>query len=176
MKEFNELFAEIDYRDIRENLINVVGIDYILLTAGSPERFNTMTVGWGGFGFLWQRPVAWVYVRPQRHTFEFMEANEHFTIAWFGATQRNALNICGTLSGRDTDKVKEAGLTPITTPDGHTTFEEALLTFECRKIYYHDIHPDTMLDKSILRNYPQNDFHRVYTGQLLKTWQHRDEK
>jgi flavin reductase (DIM6/NTAB) family NADH-FMN oxidoreductase RutF len=171
--KFEEIFQEISYRDLSGAMIEMMGHEYMLLTAGNASAFNTMTVGWGGFGYTWQRPVAWVFVRPQRHTYRFVEQNERFTLTYFGSTQQKALSICGSLSGRDTDKVLASGLSTIITPDSLISFEESLLIFSCRKVYFEDLNPENILDKSILRNYPANDFHRVYTAQIENIWERR---
>jgi flavin reductase (DIM6/NTAB) family NADH-FMN oxidoreductase RutF len=110
-------------------------------------------------------------VRPQRYTYGFVEAQEKFTFSWLGTKHQRAMSICGTLSGRNTDKVKDAGLNTIITPDSLVSFVESELIFECRKIYFQDLNPDNMLDKTILRNYLLKDFHRVYTGEILKIWE-----
>ena len=119
--------------------------DWALLTAGSPEKFNSMTIGWGSLGTVWNRDVLTVYVRPDRYTWQFMRDNEYFTVSFFPESCRPALLLMGLMSGRDGDKVAAAGLTPKFLPEG-VTFEEAAETFVCRKIYmapmaYEDVPP-----------------------------------
>ena len=106
--------TKIDPKQIDENVIRLIGSQWMLVTAGNPAHFNTMTASWGGLGFLWNRPVAFVFIRPQRYTFQFAEENSGLTLSFFGEEYRDALKICGSRSGRDTDKVAEAGLTPET--------------------------------------------------------------
>src|SRR5512136_2311749 len=88
---------------------------WFLLTAGEnrPGGFNSMTVSWGALGVIWGRPLAVVVVRPQRHTYEFMERCDTFSLCAFEKSHRPALNLLGTLSGRDTQKMTECRLTPI---------------------------------------------------------------
>ena len=119
--------------------------DWALLTAGSPDRYNSMTIGWGSFGTVWNKDVVTVYVRPDRYTWQFMRENPYFTVSFFPESCRAALGLMGRLSGRDGDKVAAAGLTPRFLPQG-ITFEEAAETFVCRKIYmapmaYEDVPP-----------------------------------
>ena len=66
------LFQQIKASELNENLIRMISEDWMLLAAGNEQKHNEMTVSWGGMGFLWNEPVATVYVRPQRYTFEFM--------------------------------------------------------------------------------------------------------
>ena len=56
---------------------------WALVSAGTPEDYNTMTISWGGLGTLWSRPVATVYVKPIRYTYEYLEKNEYFTVSFF---------------------------------------------------------------------------------------------
>lgn len=102
----------IDPARLAENFIELIGREWMLVTAGSPEKFNTMTASWGGAGFLWNRPVAFVFVRPERYTYEFMERETCFTLSFLGHGDREAYRICGSKSGRRIDKAAEAGLTP----------------------------------------------------------------
>ncbi len=127
-----------------------------------------MTGGWGGFGVLWNKNVCWCFIRPHRHTYEFMERSENFTLSFFDEKHRAALELCGTKSGRDTDKAAEAGITPIAgTLPGTTAFAEARLIIECRKIYFHDFAPEHFLDPSINALYAASDYHRAYTGEII---------
>lgn len=133
--------TKIDPKQIDENVIRLIGSQWMLVTAGNPAHFNTMTASWGGLGFLWNRPVAFVFIRPQRYTFQFAEENSGLTLSFFGEEYRDALKICGSRSGRDTDKVAEAGLTPEPTPGGNVAFGEASLVLECRKLYAEMLRP-----------------------------------
>ena len=119
--------------------------DWALLTAGTEERNNSMTIGWGSLGTVWNKDVLTVYVRPDRYTWEFLRDNEYFTVSFFPESCREALLLMGRLSGRDGDKAAAAGLTPRSLPEG-VTFEEARETFVCKKIYmapmaYEDVPP-----------------------------------
>lgn len=93
--------------------------DWALLTAGDNMRFNSMTISCGGLGTLLGKPVATVYVKPIRYTHEFMEKSNFFTIGFYPKTGRQALEICGSLSGRSCDKIKRAGLTDAARKGNH---------------------------------------------------------
>ena len=97
----------------KEDALNLIGKQWMLVTAGTSEKFNTMTASWGGLGWLWNKPVAFVFIRPERYTHGFIEASDCMTLSFYGEEYREALKICGTKSGRDTDKVAATGLTPI---------------------------------------------------------------
>lgn len=162
---------KIDPLEISENTFKLIGSDWMLITAGSTDAYNTMTASWGGFGVLWNRNVCWCVIRPQRYTREFVEATDHFTLSFFPEEYRRALQVCGSKSGRDIDKAAETGLTPIpATLPATTTFEQATLVVECRKIYFQDMDPANFLDQRIDDNYPQKDYHRMYFGEIVNCW------
>lgn len=147
--------------------------DWFLLTSGdfTKKHFNTMTVGWGSFGTMWKKPYAAVVVRPHRYTFEFMEKYDTFTLTQFAPQHKKALALLGAKSGRDGDKITEAGLTPIASHSILSpSFAEAILSIECKKIYFNDLNPDNFLDKTIFDRYPDKDYHRVYYGEIVDIW------
>ena len=161
-------FSVIKPQQISDNVFKLIGEDWMLITAGTPERFNTMTASWGGMGILWGKEICWCVIRPHRYTYQFMEASERFTLSFFDERYREALNICGTRSGRDTDKVAASGLTPAQTESGAVYFAEARLVIECKKIYIHDIDPRHFLVPEIADNYPKKDYHRMYLGEIVR--------
>ncbi|HEY9113967.1 MAG TPA: flavin reductase, partial [Bacteroidales bacterium] len=118
---------------------------WFLLYSGDFEKkhFNTMTVSWGYFGIMWNKPIAVVVVRPTRFTFEFMEKYDTFTLSSFNKSYKKDLNILGSKSGRDGDKIAETKLTVVpSTLVAAPTFKEAELIVECRKIYADDFEPE----------------------------------
>lgn len=160
-------FRSVKKNGITDNVFKLIGNDWMLVTAGPPDDYNTMTASWGGMGVLWNKNVCFVFVRPSRYTYEFMEKNQTFSLSFFTEEWRNALTVCGTKSGRDIDKAKETGLKPFPAGNGTTGFEQARLIIECRKIYFQDIEPEKFLDPSIERNYNGSDYHRMYVGEIL---------
>ena len=117
-------FKEMKAEELQFIPFTKIGKEWMLVTAGDEEKHNTMTASWGAMGIMWGKNVATVYIRPQRYTKEFIDKEERFTVSFFSEEYRQALNVCGSKSGRDCDKEKEAGLTPYYT-DGTTSFEEA---------------------------------------------------
>jgi len=135
---------------------------------GEARGFNIMTVSWGSLGVMWGKPFALVVVRPGRHTRSFMDKSESFTLSVLPERHRRILDFCGSRSGRDEDKVKAAGLTPLASRCVPApSFEEAELILECRKIYFSDLDPTHFLDPGIEQHYPAKDYHRIYFGEVL---------
>jgi len=159
-------FKELPPAKLSCNIFKLIDEDWMLVTAGSIESWNTMTASWGGLGTLWNMPVAFCFVRPTRHTYGFMERAERFTLSFFPEEFRQALNYCGSKSGRDVDKAKETGLRPVAGTRGTVHFEQARLVLECRKLYFQDLKPENFLDPGIEKLYPEKDFHRMYIGEV----------
>ena len=160
-------FKTITPNDITDNAFKLIGKDWALVTAGSKDSFNTMTVSWGSVGIMWNKPVAFTFIRPQRYTFGFLEKNGMFTMSFFDEEYRKALQICGTKSGRDTDKVAETGLTPAFTGDGVPYFEEARLVLVCKKLYAQDLNEDSIVEEAVKGNYNGSDYHRMYVSEIV---------
>jgi len=154
----------------RENAFDLIGKQWMLVTAGTESRFNTMTASWGGIGWLWNRPVAFVFVRPERYTHEFIERNERMTLSFFGEEHRPALQLCGSKSGRDIDKVSAAGLTPVELESGAMTFAQARLVLDCRKLFKSSMKESDFLDREILTrwygNQPGGSLHDIYVVEI----------
>ena len=139
---------------------------WALLSAGDRGHYNAMTISWGGLGTLWSRPVATVYVKPIRYTYQFMEENEYFTVSFYPEEYRDALGLMGSKSGRDCDKAAAAGLTPKEV-SGTVTFEEAEITLLCKKIYSQDLNTENMPQDVIRGYYETEEPHRMYIGEVV---------
>lgn len=161
------MLKEISAKELKDNFIKMINDDWALLTSGDIESFNTMTVSWGGIGELWNKDVGFVFVRPQRYTYQFMEKNDRFTLSFFGGEYKKELGVCGSRSGRDTDKIAATGFLPA--DFGKCVgFKQAKVTVVMKKIAYQDIDPKGFLDESIMDAYKAADFHRVYVGEIEK--------
>ncbi len=159
-------FHAISTEHVQENPFTLIGEEWMLITAGTIDSWNTMTAAWGGLGYLWNRDVSYCFVRPNRYTYEFMEKADYYTLSFFDAEYKDALNYCGTHSGRDVDKAKETGLTPASFAHQTVGFEQARLVLVCRKLYVDDIKPSNFIDETLDRLYPAKQYHRVYIGEV----------
>ena len=163
-------FHEIHHKDIKENTFSMIGDDWMLITAMDPKtgKFNTMTASWGGFGVLFHKPVAYIFIRPQRYTKEFVDAADRVTLSFFGPEMRPALQICGKKSGRDGDKIKEAALKPFV-DEKIVGFSQASKILVCRKLYADTLAPENFLDRKIMEaTYPNHDYHTLYILEIEK--------
>lgn len=167
MSEFQSIAPE----SLNDNFFTRIGKDWSLVTAGTPDSFNTMTASWGGIGVLWHKNVAFTFIRQSRYTLSFIDDNDCYTIAFFSDDYKKALSYCGTHSGREVDKVKETGLTPVFDKQA-PYFAEADLVLVCRKLYRQTLTADSFLDKTAVdRWYGDNDWHEVFVGEIVEVLQ-----
>lgn len=158
---------EINVKELKENAVSLFDDRWALLTAGNKESYNTMTVSWGAMGELWNKDVCFCFVRPQRHTYQFTEKEEYFTLSFFSEEYRKALTYCGRNSGRDVDKAKQTGLTAISAGES-VAFDESEIILVCKKSAFQDINPEGFLDPTIdSACYPAKDYHRMYIGEIV---------
>lgn len=163
MKYFTEIKAD----EFNSNIIKLIGSNWMLITAGSIENYNTMTASWGGIGHLWNLPVALIFIRPQRYTYKYVEEYKDFTLSFFDNKYRSILNYCGENSGKNVNKIDKTGLIPLITDRGNITFKQASITIECLKIYFDDIKKTGFLFPNIDKKiYPAKDYHRMYIGKI----------
>lgn len=161
------MFQKVDPKSMSINPFAAMDDQWMLVTAGTPEHCNTMTASWGALGWLWGVPMATAYVRPQRHTHRFMEESEYFTLSFFPEKYRPQLNLCGTKSGRDTDKVKECGFTVCTGAGNAPYFEQADLVLVCRKRMVLPMDP-AAVPEDVKRKSYHDDFHDIYWGEIVE--------
>lgn len=167
MKSWKDSFNKREIKEYQEPLFKAIGDDWMLLTAGNIEKFNTMTASWGTFGVFWHKPVATCFIRPTRHTYTIAEKSDHYSLCFFDEKYKEILQYCGSHSGRDSDKIKETGLIPIQLESGAIGFEQARLIVECQKILHTDIDPKLFPVGIDEKFYPKKDYHRVYYGEIL---------
>ena len=140
---------------------------WALLTAGSIDNHNSMTISWGGTGTLWSKPVATVYVKPCRYTHKFVEENEYFVVSFFKEEYKKALGVMGSKSGRDVNKDELSGLTPLEYED-LTIYQEADVTLICKKIYQNDLDLNNIPQEYKDRHYQIEKPHTMYVGEVVK--------
>lgn len=163
---------------------------WAVVTVGTIDEFNSMTVAWGSFGALWVKPVIIIFIKPNRYTFEFLEKAKCFSLSFFGKEYKDDLIILGTKSGRDGDKVSETRLTPtaidksfiyyneegnyIQTAYKGVIYKEADITYICKKIYYQDIDRQRVPEEIVNRYYRTEAPHRMYVGEIVGVIEHNE--
>jgi len=151
-----------------EKMFDLFLKQWALVTAGTEDSCNTMTIGWGGLGTLWNKPVCTVYVKPCRYTHSFLESQDYFTVSFFPERYREALRLLGRKSGWDGDKIAEAGLTLLPLEEGTVTFAEAEKTLVCRKIYRQDLDTSAMPPEMVQKYYTEDAPHTMFVGEVVR--------
>ncbi len=149
---------------------------WALATAGSPEHYNTMTIGWGTMGTIWGpphkgKPIVTIFVSPARFTHEFLEENDYFTVSFFPEEYRKDLALLGSRSGRDGDKVALTGLTPVAVEHG-VDFAQSELTFVCRKLYSHQFEKEQVPREVADWIYTRVPPHTMFIGEVVDVIEH----
>jgi len=158
---------QIDFSRLRVNPLTLFSERWFLLSAGTKDNFNTMTVAWGSLGTMWSRPFAQVVVRPTRYTFEFMNKFDSFTLCSFPEERRGDLTICGSFSGRNGDKLAQTSLNVMPSQKVEApSFKEADLVIECKKIYWQDFDSSHFIEE-VHKHYEAKDYHRVFFGEIV---------
>ncbi len=162
------MYVDVPVEVLQMNPFTAIGTDGFLVTAGTPEHFNTMTASWGTMGVLWGRNVVVLYVRKSRYTHQFLDESDGFTVSFFPPEMKEKLLWCGAHSGREYDKVSITGLQPTFIPSvkggERVNFKEALLVFSCTKAATMDMQSDQFLLDEIKEFYQGGDLHTVYIG------------
>lgn len=159
-------YRKVDIETYALRPFEAIGKRWTLISAQKGGAVNTMTASWGGIGVLWSKNVMTVYVRPQRYTREFMDADEYFTVTLFDGHLKE-LGVLGSKSGRDGDKIAGVGF-HVETVGGQPTFAEGKTAIVCKKLYRGQLQPEHFVDASIVDScYPGQDFHYVYVGEIV---------
>ena len=164
-------FKEIDVKSMKINPFTMLNDEWALVSAGTAEKNNTMTVSWGAVGIMWNKPVALIFLRPQRYTKEFIDNLDSFTLSFYPAEYKKALGLLGSKSGRDGDKIAESGLTPCFI-NGTVAFEEAHTVFVCEKLFDgQQLDASKFVDLGLESGmYPDKDYHYLYFGEIKNVW------
>lgn len=173
--DWQSRYDKIEASDLPDNVIQLIGKEWMLVTAGNKGSYNTMTASWGGVGYIWERPSTFIFIRDTRYTYQFLQQEESFTLSFFDEKYRNALRICGTRSGRDTNKIEEAGLTPLETPSGLMSFGEARMIIECKKMFVQELDYANLTEpyktKVMEESYKnESSKHQMFISEITNIW------
>lgn len=159
-------FKEISADSIKDSAIKMLRDEWMLVSVGDEEQHNMMTASWGFIGEMWGKDCAIAAIRPTRHTYSIIENRDTFSLCFMG-DNREVHSICGSKSGRDIDKVKATGLTPIY-ENNTMYFNEARVVIICKKLYTTELKPEQFTDTAICEKWYNNDFHKLYFGEIIK--------
>lgn len=161
-------FIEIKPEELYKSAFELIGTDWMLITAKKDDKVNTMTASWGGFGVMWGKNVSYIVIRPGRYTKEFIETSDTFSLTFFDKSFKKELSYLGTVSGRDEDKISKANLT-VKYLDNTPYFQEANIIIKCKKLYAQDFKPECFITDELDKKwYPEKDYHMLYIAEVEK--------
>jgi flavin reductase (DIM6/NTAB) family NADH-FMN oxidoreductase RutF len=168
--------VQMDYADAMKLTTEVLGSYGALLVARNKAgKPNVMTIGWAVCGIIWGRPMMLVLVRPSRHTHQFIDEADSFTVNIPPPEMADVATYCGTVSGRDADKFKEKKLTPVRGKQVSSSYiDECVVHFECRIVHKNRVHPQHLAPEIVTECYPQGDYHTIYYGEIAGCYRNED--
>ncbi|WP_295936108.1 flavin reductase [uncultured Alistipes sp.] len=168
-------YYKIEAAQLPDNVIELIGKEWMLVTAGQEDSLNTMTASWGGMGYIWERPASFIFIRDTRYTYEFLQKHDGFTLSFFTPDHKGALRTCGSMSGRDGNKIEKAGLTPVKTPSGLMSFTQARMIIECKKMFVQKLDPANLTEpyksKIVAEAYTGDPAtHQLFISEITNIW------
>jgi flavin reductase (DIM6/NTAB) family NADH-FMN oxidoreductase RutF len=175
---FSDTFEAIAAEDIQENILKLVGHDFTVITSGKIPNQNSMTASFGGMGILFNKPTTWCFLRASRYTLEIIRNEKNYTMSYFPEQYKNDVVYFGSKTGRDSDKMKNSKLTPITTPDGGSSYEEAKLIIECSLTAINTVSPDEYFTDEgrdfVVEGFNDaKDYHKLVFGEITRVWRRK---
>lgn len=172
-QRFNYAYEAVSANDFDENIFNLVGKDFTVITAG--DKPNSMVASWGGVGIMFNKPVTWNFLRANRFTLEKMRKTGTFTMCYFSDQYKGDVMQFGIKSGRNTDKMAQTKLTPMNTPDGYPAYKEAKIIIECKLIAASTVSKDefyTEEAKTFLQEGfdDAKDWHKLVYGEITNIY------
>ncbi len=163
---------DMQYNDHFLEVTQTLTLRGLLLTSATPEgKANAMIIGWGLIGAVWGRPVWTILVRPSRYTYQLIEQSGEFTISVPGPDMEKACKLCGSVSGRDRDKLAEASLQTLASRKVKPpVIDGCIVYYECRVLHSNDVQPGSLIQQIVSGAYPNGDFHRAYWGEILTAY------
>lgn len=145
--------------------------DGAFLTVKSGKDVNSMTIGWALMGYVWNRPIMMVAVRPSRHTFSIIDRSGDFTVSVPSSDMSRELSFCGTRSGRNCDKFRECGLNVVDARKVRSPIINIPGThYECRIVLKSRMNPKFLICEYD-ELYPKRDYHTFYFGEIEECYE-----
>lgn len=143
------------------------------LTVKGEDGVNTMTISWGYIGFSWRKPYFVAMVRPERYTAEFLQTAKDFTVSIpYGDNMNEAIQICGTNSGENIDKEKEAKVKfRIANKVESPVIDNCNMYYECEISYVDKINGAQLPDDINEEVYEKEDYHYMYYGEIVDCYE-----
>jgi flavin reductase (DIM6/NTAB) family NADH-FMN oxidoreductase RutF len=149
----------------------------LLCSAGADGKPNAMTIGWMTGGAIWSKPIIIVLVRPSRWTYSRLAEVHEFTVNVLPHNLTDAVQYCGTASGREDDKFAHTGLKPVAARRVRVPIiEQGVVHYECRVVHTNEVVPANLAADIKSSAYRNGDYHRVYFGEVLAAYAEADAR
>ena len=160
-------FQPFPIEELEFNPFEKIGKEWALVSAGSKKEANAMTVSWGGVGVLWGKNVVFVFIRDSRYTKEFIDNGDFFSVSFLDKNYKDALSYCGSHSGRNEDKIANAGLS---WDYKHSIpfIDEGNFVLLCEKLSATKLTDDSFISPDIKKWYADGDMHTMYIGEIIE--------
>jgi flavin reductase (DIM6/NTAB) family NADH-FMN oxidoreductase RutF len=172
---FDQLFKQISPDEISDNVFKLVGKDFVAITAGKEDHYNSMIGSGGGLGMLFKKPTTWCLIRADRYTLEMIQKEQTYTMSYFPEEFKKQMLFLGSKSGKDSTKMQEVELTSVQTPSGDVSFKEARLIMECQLTQITTPSPDDFYAQEakdyIIEAYKgASDYRKYVFGEIMHVW------
>jgi flavin reductase (DIM6/NTAB) family NADH-FMN oxidoreductase RutF len=152
-----------------------VGTENAVLTSGNEQDYNSMTIGWGGWGKMFNKPVTWCFLRANRYTLDYIRKDQTYTLTYFDPQFNDQVMFLGSKSGRDSEKMKENTLSYVKTPSGNVAYKESKLIVECKLTEITTVTPDDFYlqegkDFVAEAHGEAKDYHKLVFGEITNIW------
>lgn len=164
---------EVKLEEVSQKLLGQLFKGAFLTVQDSDGKLNTMTISWGTIGCMWKKPVFMAMVRKSRYTYDIIEQGKEFTVSFpLKGNLKQALAICGTKSGRETNKFIECSLTSMKGEKTSTpVIKECNLHLECKIVYKHPVDAEMLAEEMRGVYGEEQDYHTLYYGEILSCYE-----
>jgi flavin reductase (DIM6/NTAB) family NADH-FMN oxidoreductase RutF len=178
VKTFDDLFEKVEINNLNDNIFTLLNQGG-LLTSGTKEDYNTMAIGWGGWGIYFSKPTTFLFLRANRYTLEFIKRTKNYTITFFDTVYFDQIMHFGTKSGRDSDKMGTHRLHSVFTPSDMVAYKEAEIIIECELTEITSVNPDDFFveeNKKFIENgyLDAKDYHKIIFGNIVDVWKKKN--
>ena len=161
------IMKEIDIKDLCKFVNPMLTCeDPAVAIACDGNETNGLTIGWAGFGTLWRKCTATVYVHKDRYSKHIFDNAQYYSVCYMKPCDKDAVKYFGTVSGRNEDKMAGCGLT-VMNDEAAPYFAESRVAVICRVMGKSDFNAQSC-DEGVREWYARDGVHTQYYGEIIK--------
>ena len=162
--------TEINTKSFIFNPFSMIEDDWFLITSMYKEQINTMTAASGALGHMFRKNVAYINIRPERYTHEFVDHSDFLSLSFLIRQRKTSEFSAISEAFPDVTKIKYKKRTDIKFYNDIPYFEEAHTVFLCRPLYKSPYIHQEFIDSNVENYYyPNRDYHDLYICEIMKT-------